>query len=81
MKLIFCTAYDLATESFGQPFTVNHTGQAVRSFTDEVNNPDSQVGRHHEDYELWQLGFFDTDTGEISPTKLRLIRGADCKKA
>lgn len=72
---------DLATETFGRPFVVHHPRQAVRSFTDEVNNPESEVSRHAEDYELWELGAFADDTGDISSNPVRIARAIDLKKA
>lgn len=72
---------DLATETFGRPFSVHHPRQAIRSFTDEVNNPESEVGRHAEDYELFQLGTFDDATGELTSDITRLVRATDLKRA
>lgn len=71
---------DLATETFGRPFAVNHTAQAVRSFTDEVNNPESEIGRHTEDYELWELGNLDDASGLIASNPVRICRAIDLKK-
>lgn len=53
---------DRATDSFGQPmFLVSH-GQAIRSFTDEVNrqDKDNQLYQHPDDFDLYFLGEFDT---------------------
>lgn len=72
--------YDLATESFGRPFVVTHPGQAVRSFTDEANDGESQICKHAKDYELWTLGELDDSTGSISPHKQRLVRAVDLKR-
>jgi len=63
MKLYVVCVRDRATDSFGRPFFVPHVGEALRSFTDEVNNKDSELGRHPEDYDLFQCGTFDSDTG------------------
>lgn len=40
-------------------------GQALRSFTDEVNRKDenNSLNKHPEDFELYALGIFDTQTG------------------
>lgn len=71
---------DLATETFGRPFVVHHPRQAIRSFTDEVNNPESEVCRHAEDYELYQLGTFEDSSGELTSDITRLVRATDLKK-
>lgn len=72
---------DLAVETFARPFTVHHPRQAVRSFTDEVNNPESEIHKHTEDYELFSLGTFNDETGEIQSHVERIVRAIDLKKA
>lgn len=56
---------DRAADLFGRPFYVRTTAEAVRSFTDEANNPESQINKHPEDYDLFLLGSFNEDTGRI----------------
>lgn len=72
---------DRAIDSFGTPFFVQALGQAVRSFTDEVNRADSELGRHSEDYDLYEIGEFDSDTGAVnSMERPRMIAvGKDVK--
>jgi hypothetical protein len=58
---MFCIR-DRATDSFGQPmFLVSH-GQAIRSFTDEVNKAekDNQLYQHPDDFDLYYLGEYDS---------------------
>lgn len=66
MKLVACAVLDLATQCYGRPFFVNHPAQAVRSFQDEVNNPESEIAKHAKDYELWDCGSFDDSEGQFS---------------
>lgn len=80
MKLYAIAVRDTATESFGRPFFVNHAAQAFRSFSDEVNNKDSELGKHPSDYELWQLATFDDSTGLFAESAERLARAADLVK-
>lgn len=80
MKLFSCAVRDLATEAFGRPFYVNHTALAVRSFSDEVNNPESELGRHAKDYELWLLAVFDDANGVYESNPERLARASDLVK-
>lgn len=56
---------DAATGAFSRPAFVASRGQAVRSFQDELNRPDSDLARHPSDYDLFQLGEFDETTGEF----------------
>lgn len=66
MKLI-CAVKDLAIQAYGMPFYVHTKGEAIRSFSDEVNRTDgkSAVAQHPEDYELYELGTYDEATGTI----------------
>lgn len=66
MKLQLFSVYDRASCSFGRPFYVPSSGVALRSFTDEVNNPQSDLAKHPSDYELHELGEFDDATAEFN---------------
>lgn len=77
MKLIVCSVFDGAASLFGKPIFVAAAGIAIRSFTDEVNNRDSEFGKHPGDYELYALGSFDDNTGAFSGEAVRLVRGVD----
>lgn len=72
---------DLAIQAFMQPTTVRAPGQAMRGFGDEINRKDAQneLQRHPEDYELWKIGTFDDETGEINHAPELLLRGKDAK--
>lgn len=74
---------DIQIEEFLRPFTTPAIGGASRSFTDEINrvDRDNPMNQHPADYHLYELGTFNTETGEISPlpspgTRL-LLRGED----
>lgn len=64
MKQIFAV-FDKAAGAFMDPFTLPAKGQAIRGFTDAVNDPTSPVHAHPEDYHLFHLGTFNPDSGEI----------------
>lgn len=80
MKYAIVAVRDLAVEGFHRPFFVNHTAQAVRSFQDEVNNAESEIARHINDYELWDLGTFEDESGTINNNPVRIVRAIDLKK-
>lgn len=64
MRMIAMAIRDRAIDSFGNPFFVVAVGQAIRSFTAEINKSgDNQLYAHPEDFDLYELGEFDTDTG------------------
>lgn len=80
MKIIY-TIKDEAIESFGQPFFARADGEARRLFVDEVNNPESMIHKHPEDYSLWKIGKFDETTGQIE-TEIpeRMTRALEVKE-
>lgn len=76
MKLEICAVRDRAVDAFGMPFFCKHQNEAVRSFTDEVNRPESQFYSHPDDYDLYYLGQYDDATGTlVSNTPSMLATG------
>lgn len=65
MLLHFVTVFDKATMAYMRPWAALSTGQAIRVFEDEVQNPGSEIGRHPEDYALFKVGTFNDATGEM----------------
>jgi hypothetical protein len=65
MKLVLCTVKDRAADAYGRPMFVPSVGVAIRSFSDEVNrqDPDNQLNNHPDDFDLYELGEFDDNTG------------------
>ncbi len=61
----FFSVFDKATGAYMRPWTALSMGQASRMFEDEVNRADSEVGRHPEDYALFEIGSFDDQKGEL----------------
>lgn len=51
--------FDKALGAYSRPMFVASKGQAVRSMSDEVNKPESEIGRHPSDYELFYVGVYD----------------------
>jgi len=65
MILIICTVKDRAADAYGRPMFVPSTGVAIRSFSDEINrnNAENQLYNHPDDFDLYELGQFDDNTG------------------
>lgn len=61
---MFCVR-DRATDQFGTPMFLVTAGQAIRSFSDEVNRKaaDNQIAAHPEDFDLYCLGTWNSSTG------------------
>lgn len=56
---------DRAIDAFMNPFVVQALGQGIRSFSDEVNNSQSPMFSHPDDYDLYHIGDYDSDTGLV----------------
>lgn len=77
MKQVVVGVYDRAAQVFGRPFFVVARAQALRSFRDEVNRPDSEMGRHPEDFDLFQLAVYDDGAGSFELAHELIARGKD----
>lgn len=65
--------YDSKACAFLQPFFSNSVGSAVRAFADASNEDKSPIARHPGDYQLYEIGTFDDNSGLLDamvPTKL-----------
>lgn len=81
-NLIVCTVRDVAAEAYLPPLFVRSKGEAIRSFSDEVNNKDSMLGKHPSDYVLFYLGTYEQNTGtfDLTPSPESLGVGSDFVK-
>lgn len=75
MKHVICSIYDSATEAYMRPFTAQSEGQALRMFEDEARRPDSDIGRHPQDYALFIIGKFDDHNAELT-NEIKCLRRA-----
>ena len=71
--LKMCSIYDSKAEAWMTPMFFQAIGQAVRTFSDTVNNADSPFGKHPEDYTLFEVGAFNEQTGEVTTISPRSI--------
>lgn len=59
--------YDKKSVAYASPFYYPQKGQALRAFDDEVNNPQSPLNKHPEDFALFHIGTWNDTTGVITP--------------
>lgn len=52
-------------------------GAAIRNFQDDLAQPNNQMAKHPDDYELWILGEMNTETGQIKPEAVLLAVAKD----
>lgn len=73
MNMIYkiVSVHDRATDAYGRPIFVVASGQAIRSFQDEINRvaPENEMNRHPDDYDLYELGTFDDSNGQLTSYK------------
>jgi len=78
MKLKLYSIRDIQTNQYGNPMTLVSNGQAIRTFSTEVNREDktNMMYTNPEDFELYQVGEFETETGIITATQPEQIATA-----
>ena len=59
MKHIVVSIYDSKAGFYLKPMFFKSKGEAIRSFSDEVNSKESYLAKHCEDFVLFDLGTFD----------------------
>jgi len=67
MKLSLIAIYDKRAGEYTPPQAVPTLGVAERQFMDAVNNPESHLHKHPEDYNMQLIGEYDSETGIIKP--------------
>lgn len=74
---VMVAIYDAKVEAFSRPQFVRSRGEALRSFTDEVNRvaADNPLNAHPEDFALYYLGLYADEAGGFEipdkPVKLQ----------
>lgn len=79
MKTRIFAVYDVKAAAYLAPFTFMENGQAIRAFTDTVNDVSTMMSKHAGDFDLFRLGYFDDSSGEFTNDREFLIGGAAVK--
>lgn len=80
MKTVIMEIYDTKAEVWlTPPFFPRSRGEGIRSFSDLVKDPASDIGKHPEDYHLFESGARDAESGDwkIYEAKVSLGNGVD----
>lgn len=67
MKMNAYCVFDVAIGSFNSPFFMQTDGLAIRGFSEQVNNPESQIGKNPDQFTLYRVGEFDDQEGMLIP--------------
>lgn len=75
MKNLYCV-YDKVAKEFADPFKQNNDDSACRAFLGWLKK-DTQI--HSEDYSLYLVGYFDSESGTITPDfkEIPIVEGDD----
>ena len=65
MRYEMFTIHDVKAEAFMPPFVQANQNTAKRQFAEAVNNPDTPIGKHPQDYTLFSIGHYSEAKGEI----------------
>lgn len=79
MKQRLFSVKDTKVGEFLPVFQARTIAEAERSFSDAVNSPDHQFGKHPSDFVLCQLGEVDLETGDIRGELLVLATAEELK--
>lgn len=63
MKTIYFSVFDHKTQAYGQLFPSQTEGSAVRAFQDSINDGNSMVNKHPDDFALFKVAEFNDETG------------------
>lgn len=65
MQLKAFTVFDMKTEAYLKPFFCLTSGEAIRTFSDAVNEAGTPFNRHAADYTLFEIGAFNDSLGQL----------------
>lgn len=79
MKQIVLAIRDAKIEEFLPPTNFRTKAEGMRRFADTVNQEGTDFNKWPEDFALFELGVFDTETGktENAPQPFQLCTGLD----
>jgi len=71
---------DQKAESFNTPFFQSTHGEAERAFRTAVNDGKTQLNQYPDDFDLYYIGEYDTNTGKTKPcdTPQHILKAVQC---
>lgn len=70
------SVFDKAVGAFMPPYFCKARGEAIRMFSDAVNEQNSPFFKHPGDFELYAIGRFDPATGSLEQLATERVLGA-----
>lgn len=65
MKQQVFSIMDSKVKVFAQPFYMRNAAEALRAWSNTINDPQTQFAKHPADYTLFEIGSYDDETGVI----------------
>lgn len=69
MKMCLYSVLDVKAKAFISPFSLPNDSMALRAFGDCVQDASHMFSKHPQDYMLYRIGSFETDTGVLEAGK------------
>lgn len=63
--MMLYSVHDRKAEAFSIVMCFPARGSAMRHFQDQVNDPQSNLNKHAEDYTLYEIGVWDESVGKL----------------
>lgn len=80
MKTNVYTIYDTAAATYLRFWPSPTDAQAMREFTDAVNEPETAIGKHPEDYYLVRIGSYNDQDAKLVPEPVEtLLTGLEAR--
>jgi len=72
--------YDKVAQVFTEPMILTNDAVAQRITSNCVNNYEHNYYQNPEDYELWKIGTFDDNEGEIVRDRKKIVDAVTLKR-
>lgn len=67
---------DVKAGHYAKPVAVPTDAVGVRAFQDAVNDKSTEYAKHPEDYEIWNIGTYDDNSGKVVASEPRQLASA-----
>lgn len=74
MKHMYYSVYDVLAETFTMPTELHNDNVAMRTFKEACKTVDGYK-QHPEDMQIFKVGEFDDETGDLIPEVRLLMKG------
>lgn len=83
MKLVLCSIFDSAVNTYSPPFAVRGVGLAIRDFRFEASRAGGAIAKSPSDFSLFVIGEFDDEACSfiLLDAPRRMMSGAEALSA